>query len=96
VRDALACGTAVLASDTAPVREMIEHEKNGLLVDFFDIEGLANTASRVLDHPQDFKHLGQVGSEIIRSRYSLDVCLPRMLELYEEALNGPKVTGPDQ
>src|SRR5262249_35117734 len=27
--DALACGTTVLASDTAPVREMIEHGKNG-------------------------------------------------------------------
>ena len=45
--DALACGTTVLASDTAPVREMIEHGKNGLLVDFFDIEGMANLASQV-------------------------------------------------
>jgi len=85
--NALACGTTVLASDTAPVREMIEHGRNGLLVDFFDIEGLAATASKVLDSPADYKHLGQAGVEMIRSRYSLEVCLPQMLRLYEDALS---------
>jgi glycosyltransferase involved in cell wall biosynthesis len=84
--DALACGATVLASDTAPVREMIEHGKNGLLTDFFDHEALADTAGRVLDAPGDYKHLGQAGVELIRERYSLDVCLPRMLHLYEDAL----------
>jgi len=39
--DALACGTTVLASDTAPVREMIGHGENGLLADFFNVEGFA-------------------------------------------------------
>jgi glycosyltransferase involved in cell wall biosynthesis len=85
--DALACGTTVLASDTSPVREMIGHGKNGLLVDFFDVERMAQMASEVLDAPGDFKHLGQNGVEMIHSRYSLDVCLPQMLELYQEALS---------
>jgi glycosyltransferase involved in cell wall biosynthesis len=83
--NALACGATVLASNTAPVTEMIEDGKNGLLVDFFDVEGLAQQASRVLDRPGEFKPLGASGAELIRSRYSLDVCLPRMLELYEKA-----------
>jgi glycosyltransferase involved in cell wall biosynthesis len=83
--DALACGATVLASDTAPVREMIEPGKNGLLTDFFDPHGLAEKASRVLDAPQDYKPLGAAGAEMIRERYSLDVCLPRMLALYERA-----------
>jgi len=83
--DALACGTTVLASNTAPVREMVEHGRNGLLADFFDVDGLADAACRVLDAPGDFKHLGLAGVELIRERYSLDVCLPRMLHLYEDA-----------
>lgn len=83
--DALACGTTVLASDTAPVREMVRHEQNGLLVDFFDVEGFAAQACRVLDDPASFRPLGQAGVEMIRDRYSLEVCLPRMLDLYEEA-----------
>lgn len=85
--NALACGTTVLASDTEPVREMIEHEKNGLLADFFDVDGLAATAERVLDAPGEFRHLGQSGLEMIRSRYSLPDCLAQMLELYREVLN---------
>jgi glycosyltransferase involved in cell wall biosynthesis len=83
--DALACGTTVLASDTAPVREMVRHEQNGLLRGFFDVEGMADLAGKVLDAPQAYKPLGRAGVEMIRDRYSLEVCLPRMLDLYEEA-----------
>jgi glycosyltransferase involved in cell wall biosynthesis len=83
--DALACGTTVLASDTPPVREMITHGENGLLVDFFDIEAMANLAEEVLDDPSAFRRLGEAGTEMIVNRYSLDVCLPQMLRLYEDA-----------
>ena len=49
--DALACGATVLASDTPPVREMIEHGQNGLLADFFDVEGLADAARSRAERP---------------------------------------------
>jgi glycosyltransferase involved in cell wall biosynthesis len=84
--DALACGTTVLASDTAPVREVIENDKTGLLHDFFDVDGLAEMANKVLDAPQNYKHLGKAGIELVRQRYSLEVCLPRMMALYEDAV----------
>ncbi len=84
--DALACGTTVLASDTAPVREMIRHGENGLLTDFFDVEALADQAERVLDAPDDFDHLGKAGVDMIRQRYSLEACLPQMLQLYQVAV----------
>ena len=80
--DALACGATVIASDTAPVREMIRHGENGLLVDFFDVDGFATQIERVLDSPDEFRHLGASGIAMIRERYSLEICLPRMLELY--------------
>src|SRR5262249_19658558 len=69
------------------VREMIEHGRNGLLTDFFDTERIAEAASQVLDRPGDCKPLGQAGVEMIRERYSLDVCLPRMLALYEDPVH---------
>jgi glycosyltransferase involved in cell wall biosynthesis len=86
--NALACGATVIASDTAPVREMIRHGENGVLVDFFDVDGFAAQIERVLDSPDEFRHLGAAGVEMIRQQYSLDVCLPRMLELFEAALAG--------
>jgi glycosyltransferase involved in cell wall biosynthesis len=85
--DALASGATVIASNTPPVAEMIGHGKNGLLVDFFDFEGIADQASKVLDAPDEYGPLGTAAVEMIREKYSLDVCLPRMLALYEKARN---------
>jgi glycosyltransferase involved in cell wall biosynthesis len=83
--NALACGATVLASDTAPVREVIRHGENGLLTDFYDVNALADRMCEVLDRPHDYRHLGRNGAEMIRSRYSVDVCLPQMLRLYHDA-----------
>jgi len=83
--DALACGATVLASKTGPIEEMITHGENGLLVDFFDIEGFADQAEEVLNAVGDYQHLGRAGVDMIRDRYSLDVCLPQMEELYQQA-----------
>jgi glycosyltransferase involved in cell wall biosynthesis len=82
--NALACGATVLASNTAPVQEVVQHGQNGLLVDFHDVEGLAQTAVKVLADPAQYRPLGQAGVEMVRQRYSLDVCLPQMLQLYRE------------
>jgi glycosyltransferase involved in cell wall biosynthesis len=81
--NALACGAAVLASDTAPVREMIRHGENGLLADFFDVDAMADPAERWLD--ERGRHLGMAATAMIREHYSMEVCLPRMLALYERA-----------
>lgn len=51
VLEAMACGCALVASDTAPVREVIRDGENGLLVDFFDHAALAATIARVLGDP---------------------------------------------
>ena len=85
--NALACGCTVLGSDTPPVREMIEDGKNGLLVDFFDIDRFTELALRVLDDPEAYRPLGQAGEEIIRRDYSLRNTLPRMLELYNRTIS---------
>jgi len=85
--NALSCGATVLASGTPPVQEMIEHGRNGLLAEFFDIDGFVEQALAVLDAPQVFAHLGQAASETIRARYSLEVCDKLHLQLYEDALD---------
>ena len=92
--NALACGCTVLASATAPVLEMIDDGKTGLLADFFDIDLLARKALQVLSDPKGHSDLGRLGSEMIRDRYALDVTLPRLVTLFEEVLNRASNTGP--
>jgi glycosyltransferase involved in cell wall biosynthesis len=83
--DALACGVTVLASNTPPVCEMVKDGQNGLLADFFAAEAFADIACKVLDDPAAYRPLGQAGVAMIHEHYSLEVCLPRMLHLYEDA-----------
>ena len=84
--NALACGATVIASGTEPVREMIRDGENGLLFDFFDVDRLVELLHEVLNAPDDYRRLGQAGVELIRSQYSLDVCLPQMLQLYQDTI----------
>lgn len=80
--NALACECIVLASDTAPVREVICHEKNGLLADFFDVDGLAAEAVRVLKDPAAYTPLATAGRALIQERYSLEKTLPQLWDLF--------------
>jgi glycosyltransferase involved in cell wall biosynthesis len=84
--DAMSCGAVVLGSDTAPVREMIRDGHNGLLADFFDADEIASKALRVLKDPAAYRPLGRAAEEMVARRYSLEAVFPRMLELYEDAL----------
>jgi len=83
--DAFSCGATVLASNTAPVREMIRDGENGLLADFFNPEEFAEKALKVLENPDEFRPLGRAAEQMIIEKYSLDAVLPQMLEMYEEA-----------
>jgi glycosyltransferase involved in cell wall biosynthesis len=49
--EAMSCGCAVVGSATPPVLEVIKDGENGLLVDFFDSDGIVDAVNRVLDHP---------------------------------------------
>ena len=85
--NALACGTTVIASDTAPVREMIQHGETGLLVDFFDVDAFAAAINRVLDDQPGHQPLGEATQQLIEERYSLEKCLPETLTLYENVVS---------
>jgi glycosyltransferase involved in cell wall biosynthesis len=49
--EAMSAGCLVIGSDTAPVAELIQHERNGCLVDFFDSDALAKRVLWALDRP---------------------------------------------
>lgn len=84
--DSLACGCVVLASDVGPVREVIEHERTGLLAGFFDLDALTTQALCVLADPQTFRPLGDAGAALINEKYSLSKILPRMLDFYKRTV----------
>jgi glycosyltransferase involved in cell wall biosynthesis len=62
---------------------MIQPGVNGVLFDFFNPDALAELAHQLLDRKEQYQVLGKQAAALIRQRYSIDVCLPKMVELYE-------------
>jgi glycosyltransferase involved in cell wall biosynthesis len=69
--EAMACGCALVASDTAPVREVIRDGDNGLLVDFFDPRALAARVGEVLLDPDGRRDMRQRAAVSVREAYSM-------------------------
>jgi glycosyltransferase involved in cell wall biosynthesis len=80
--EAMGAGCVVIGSDTAPVREVIEDGRNGLLVPFFDIDGLAGRVIEVLSHPSRFLEMRLHARQHVVDHFDMErLCIPSMIEL---------------
>ena len=86
--EAMACGCAVVGSDTAPVREVIRHGANGLLVDFFSPSDLASAVAELLQDRDRAAAFGVEARRTVQRTYDLDVCVQRQLSLMDLVASG--------
>jgi glycosyltransferase involved in cell wall biosynthesis len=83
--EAMSCGCLLIASSTAPVQEVLQHEYNGLLVDFHAPQSLAKTVIHALKNPQETAPLRQQATLDMQSRFDLTrVCLPQLKAYIQE------------
>ena len=79
--EAMSAGCAIVASDTAPLREAIVDGETGLLVPFFDHAALADTVCALLPDAALRQRLGVNARAFAQANYDLKtVCLPKQLE----------------
>ena len=82
--EAMSAGCLVLASDTAPVQEVISHGDNGLLFPFLQPERLAAAAIEALVEPARFDHLRAAARQTVVDRFDFQrVSLPGYLRFLE-------------
>jgi glycosyltransferase involved in cell wall biosynthesis len=87
--EAMASGCLVVTSDTAPVRDVVEHQVNGLALDFFDGDALARALIEACEHPDRFADYRVRARETIVERFDRKhVTLPAWLELIEREMAG--------
>ena len=86
--EAMACGCAVVGSDTAPVREAITHGMNGLLVDFFSPGDLAAAVAELLQDRERAEAFGVEARRTVERTYDLNVCVQRQLALMDLVASG--------
>ncbi len=83
--EAMAAGCLVIGSRTSPVEEIIRHEQNGLLVDFFSPQELVSAVQRVCEDPARMQGMRENARNTIIDRYDLEtMCLPKQRALIEQ------------
>lgn len=74
-------GCCVVASDTAPVKEVIQDGFNGILTDFYNIDLLAQKINSVLEEPEKFSNLRISARKTIEDKYELKNLLKQQIGL---------------
>jgi glycosyltransferase involved in cell wall biosynthesis len=80
--EAMAMGCLVVASQTAPVEEVIKEGHNGLLVPFQWPQVLSGQVIDAMAHPDRYAHLPAMARKTVRERFDFSTTvLPRHLQL---------------
>lgn len=75
--DAMSARALVIGLRTPPVEEVISHRRNGLLVSFHDVDGIADALVKALALSERFGPLRRAARKAVRARCELRrVCLP--------------------
>lgn len=85
IPEAYASGTPVLASRLGSLKEIVEHEKTGLLFAPQDKEDLKEKVHWVKNHPQEMKQMGQHCQEAYRQKYTKKKNYDLLLSAYHKA-----------
>lgn len=86
--ESMAAGCLIVSSDTEPVREVIKDGKQGLLVDFFDVDQLAERIAEGLDNREKLQPLRDGARDVVLKNYSLKDTLPKHVRLLKEVAAG--------
>lgn len=94
--EALAAGAAVVASNTGPVREVLEDGVNGRLTPFADPSALAANVVELLGARDAQRRLRAAARRTALERYDMrEVCLPMHIKLWQD-LTGQRLAPPSR
>ena len=81
----MSCGCAVIGTDVSGIREVIQHENNGLLVSE-DHNSLRSAIQRLLSDHSLCRKLGEQARQQIGENNSLEIALSREYTVYEKLI----------
>jgi glycosyltransferase involved in cell wall biosynthesis len=84
--EGMAMGKAVVASQTGPGPEVIEHGVSGLLCDPHDPRSIGTQVARALTDADLNRRLGERALQEVRTRFAIDVLVDRNLAWYQQCI----------
>jgi len=85
--EAAACGRPLIATDVPGCREIVIHDKTGLLVPVDDAQALAAAILRLVRSSQQRVRLGVAARRLVDERFSADLIGKATVALYRRLLN---------
>ncbi|MDR1658785.1 MAG: glycosyltransferase [Desulfovibrio sp.] len=85
--EAMACGSLVICSDTAPVREVLEHGKNGFLCDCAEPGAIAEIVTGVLERAPKLAFIREEAKQIVAQEYNAALQTERLLAPLREGVS---------
>jgi glycosyltransferase involved in cell wall biosynthesis len=82
--EAMAAGLPVIATNTGGVPEIINHNKNGLLVPPGKPEKLAEAIIDLIRKPKKRKKFGKVNQQIATSEFDINIICNKITQIYEK------------
>lgn len=77
----MACGKAVIATDTAGMRDYVKHGVNGILVPPGDPNRLAAEITALQSDPDRAKEMGRVARRVIEDEFNTRAQARRLAEI---------------
>jgi len=84
IAQAMATGTAVVATETDGAREVVEDQRTGLLVPVGDVERLAESIMMLLADENKRRLLGSQAQDVVSLRFSLNRMVDEIERIYKE------------
>ncbi|TFG14087.1 MAG: glycosyltransferase family 1 protein [Promethearchaeota archaeon] len=84
--EAWASKKPVIGADTPVMREVIRHEKDGLLVKFDDISGIADSIVELFENKQKSNEMGLSGYSKVRKQNSWEIVGLKTKEVYDQLI----------
>jgi len=79
IAEAMAAGTAVVATETEGAKEVIDDQKTGILVPIGDVNGIANAITTLLENPGE---IGLRAREAANAKFSLQRMVDEIEKIY--------------
>ena len=80
--EGMACGKAVVASETGPGPELIDDGVDGLLCDPYDPHSIADKVITLLKNSELRENLGRSARKTVETKFSLDVMITKNIDFY--------------
>jgi glycosyltransferase involved in cell wall biosynthesis len=80
--EAMACSVPVLTTPVGGIPEVVENDRNGILVTPGDVDAIEAALARLLESSAERERLGAAARATIAERFSLDSTIERLAALY--------------